>query len=311
MTPILKTMEEFLCDDTKTAGVLFGDRATGQCHPCRPKPEYFSTAAQPSAQIAGGRAWNSLFRRDKRHLEITPAGKLLQERAQAILALLDETTGDIHALSTEKQITLRIATIGSVNNRLLPNLIARFSRDYFYVNFRVIEGRTEHVLEHVTSGDVDFGFVREPFNTSHFRSVLIHDPALAPGQSDHFVTIAQPQFYDAYYEGDSRDTIEIDELKDKPLIIHQRYREMILGACRKRGFNPYIICENDEIHSSLSWARAGIGIAIAPYTSAILSIDPGLVIRRLTFTAFIPWVRLVWNPSCQLSSEALAFMNMI
>ena len=94
-------------------------------------------------------------------------------------------------------------------------------------------------------------------------------------------------------------------------MIHQRYREMILGACRKRGFNPYIICENDEIHSSLSWARAGIGIAIAPYTSAILSIDPGLVIRRLTFTAFIPWVRLVWNPSCQLSSEALAFMNMI
>ena len=56
---------------------------------------------------------------------------------------------------------------------------------------------------------------------------------------------------------------------------------------------------------------SGIGIAIAPYTSAILSIDPGLVIRRLTFTAFIPWVRLVWNPSCQLSSEALAFMNMI
>ena len=61
MTPILKTMEEFLCDDTKTAGVLFGDRAAGQCHPCRPKPEYFPTAAQPSAQIAGGRAWNSPF----------------------------------------------------------------------------------------------------------------------------------------------------------------------------------------------------------------------------------------------------------
>lgn len=252
-----------------------------------------------------------LFRRDKRHLEITAAGELLQERAQAILALLDETTNDIHALSTEKQVTLRIATIGSVNNRLLPHLIARFSRDYFYVNFRVIEGRTEHVLEHVTTGDVDFGFVREPFNTSNFRSVLIHDPALAPGQADHFVTIAQPQFYDAYYEGESRDAIEIDELKDKPLIIHQRYREMILGACRKRGFNPYIICENDEIHSSLSWARAGIGIAIAPYTSAILGIDPGLVIRRLTFTAFSPWVRLVWNPSCQLSNEALAFMNMI
>lgn len=30
-----------------------------------------------------------LFIRDKRHLEITPAGTLLRERAQAILALLE------------------------------------------------------------------------------------------------------------------------------------------------------------------------------------------------------------------------------
>lgn len=252
-----------------------------------------------------------LFLRDKRHMEITTEGKLLQERAQAILALLAETTNDIHALSTEKQVTLRIATIGSVNNRLLPEVIARFSRDYFYVNFRVIEGRTDSVLAHVSEDAADFGFVREPFNTANFRSVPIQDPALAPGQTDYFVAIAQPQFYDSYYDGPARDTIGLGELKDKPLVIHQRYREMILSACRKRGFSPHIICENGEIQSSLSWARAGIGVAIAPYTSAVLNTDGGLVIRRLEFTAFSPRVCLVWNPSRRLSSEALAFVNLI
>lgn len=252
-----------------------------------------------------------LFLRDKRHMAITPQGTLLKERVQAILALLDETVNDIRALSTERQITLRIGTIGSVNNRLLPELISRFSRDYPYVNFRVIEGRTESILALLGEDQADFGFVREPFNNTNFRSVPIHDPILGPDQSDCFVTIAQPQFYDHFYDAPAPKVIALDELQGKPLVIHQRFREMLISACRKRGFSPHIICENGEIQSSLSWARAGIGIAVAPLTSAALNTDPNLVVRRLDTLTFSPRVCLVWNQSHRLSTEALAFVNMI
>lgn len=252
-----------------------------------------------------------LFQRDKRHLEITPEGQLLQERSKAILALLEETSNDIHTMSTEKHVTLRIGTIGSINNRLLPEVISRFSRDYPYVSFRVIEGRTDSILSHLSDGNADFGFVREPFNVSNFRSVPIRHPTLGPDQNDYFVAIAQPQFYDHYYDAPSSSVISLSELQGKPLVIHQRYREMLLGACRKQGFSPHIICENGEIQSSLSWARAGIGVAIAPFTSAALNTDPNLVIRKLDSLPFSPRICLVWNQARRLSPEALAFVNMI
>lgn len=248
-----------------------------------------------------------LFLRDKRRLDITPEGRLLRERAQAILALLEETARDIQAVSQEKQVVIRIATIGSVNNRLLPDKISQFCTRYPYVNFQVIEGRTDTVLASLTEGHADLGFVREPFNVSSFRMVPIRDPALPPDELDYFVTIAKPHFYDA--PGSSPITLE--ELQDKPLVTHRRYREMLVSACRKKGFSPHIICENDEIQSSLSWARAGIGIAIAPYTSAVLNDDSSLVIRRLESMTFSPRVCLVWNQSMKLSSEALAFINLL
>lgn len=75
----------------------------------------------------------SLFTRTNRGLEITREGALLKERTEAILALLDETTHDIRLSAQNKEYTLRIGSIGSVNNRLLPAMISRFCRDYPYV----------------------------------------------------------------------------------------------------------------------------------------------------------------------------------
>lgn len=252
-----------------------------------------------------------LFLRDKRGLEITSEGAMLRERAEAILALLDETARDIHAVSKTRQITIRIGTIGSVNHRLLPDAIARFRQDYPYVSFRVLEGPTDVVLSDLAAGKVDLGFVREPFNTAGLRTIPIRNPALKSGEQDCFATIALPQFYDHAFDTALMPTIDLDELQGKPLVIHHRYREMLVNACRKRGFNPYIICENGEIYSSLSWAQAGIGVAIAPYTSVILNKDPGLIIRRLDSMAFSPRVCLVWGVATKLGAEALSFINLL
>lgn len=253
-----------------------------------------------------------LFNRTKRGLEITPEGTLLQERAEVIMAFLQETTHDLHKFSNTKECTLRIGSIGSINNRLLPDIISRFCRDYPYVNFQVHEGRTDTVLKELQERNVDLGFVREPFNQSTFRSIPIHDPVLKEGESDYFAAIALPHFFNGYYNGSNgKESIPLEDLQGKPLVIHQRYREMLVSLCRKRGFNPHIICENGEIQSSLSWAQAGIGIAIAPFTSAALNTDPSLLIRRVESIPLSPQVCLVWNPASQLSPEARAFMQML
>ena len=247
-----------------------------------------------------------LFIRDKRHLEITPAGTLLRERAKAILALLEETSRDIQLISQERHMLIRIATIGSINSQILPEKIAHFCSAYPYVNFQVVEGRTESVLAALRENEADIGFVREPFNVTAFHVVPIRNTLLPPGEADHFVALAKPYFF----EGSSSDAIPLEDLQGKPLVTHRRYREMLVTACRKHGFTPHIICENDGIQSSLSWAQAGIGIAIAPYTSAIINTDSSLVIRHLEDLNFSPRVCLIWNQNKKLFSEINAFINL-
>ena len=207
---------------------------------------------------------------------ITPAGTLLRERAQAILALLEETSRDIQLISQERHMLIRIATIGSINSQILPEKIAHFCSAYPYVNFQVVEGRTESVLAALRENEADIGFVREPFNVTAFRVVPIRNTLLPP-EGRHFVALAKPYFF----EGSDSDAIPLEDLQGKPLVTHRRYREMLVTACRKHGFTPHIICENDGIQSSLSWAQTGIGIAIAPYTSAVINTDSSLVIRHL------------------------------
>lgn len=247
-----------------------------------------------------------LFERDKRHLMITPAGSLLQERAQAILALLEETVRDVQLISRERQMVIRIATIGSVNTMLLPQKILQFCNTYPYINFQVVEGRTESVLNALRENEADIGFVREPFNVTSFHVIPIYNSLLPPGKTDRFVALAKPYFFDRS-EGD---TIPLEDLQGKPLVSHRRYREMLVAACRKHGFTPHIICENDGIQSSLSWAQAGIGIAIAPYTSAALNTDSTLVIRHLEDFQFSPRVCLIWSQNKKLFSEVTDFINL-
>lgn len=247
-----------------------------------------------------------LFERDKRHLIITPAGTLLQERAQAILALLEDTVRDVQLISQERQMVIRIATIGSINSLILPQKISQFCNVYPYVNFQVVEGRTESVLSALRENEADIGFVREPFNVTSFHVIPIHNSLLPPGKTDHFVALAKPYFFD---QGEG-DTIPLESLQGKPLVSHRRYREMLATACRKHGFTPHIICENDGIQSSLSWAKAGIGIAIAPYTSAALNTDSTLVIRHLDDFNFSPRVCLIWSQSKKLFSEITDFINL-
>ncbi|MCP1101857.1 DNA-binding transcriptional LysR family regulator [Aequitasia blattaphilus] len=252
-----------------------------------------------------------LFIRDNRNLQITPEGELLQERLNAIFALLKETKQEIKALSVNREMILRIGTIGSVNNRLLPTIISRFRREYQYVNFLVMEGTTDSVFANLLADKIDLGFVREPFNSSGFHSIYIQDPALLPDEKDYFVTIAHSHFYDDYFNGSNEKNLPLEALRNKPLVIHKRYRELLLNACRKKGFSPHIVCENGEIQSSLSWAQAGIGIAIAPYTSAVMNTDPTLIKKRLDSIFLSPRVCLIWKQSTKLSPETLALLAMI
>ena len=248
----------------------------------------------------------TLFNRNSRNLELTEAGIILQNRSEQMLEILKSTVNELKHLNQGIEGTLSIGTVRSSGVTILPNKICEFRKKYKNIDFQLWEGDSYRIIELLNNGVVDVGFVREPFNTSSYECIFLKDN-LGKNLHDYFVTIAVPEFYDS---ANNSDSISLRELKDKPLIIHRRYDEMIKNACNEEGFEPLIICRNDDTMSSLSWAEAGIGIALLPLTAANIISDEGLKIKKITNSSIESRMNLIWPKNKYISSITRNFIEM-
>ena len=253
----------------------------------------------------------TLFIRSKQGLKITPEGLLLQSRAEAILELIDEAKSDIQEKTGNAETVIRIGTISSVNNQFLPDRIAGFKESYPKVRFQVFESGTDSVLADLAAGKIDLGFVRRPFNIAKFASRPVHSAVLKEGEVDFFCAIGLPEFFDTKTKPKEIGTAKVSVLQGKPLVIQRRFGKLLTGICQKSGFHPNIICENNEITSALAWASAGIGLAVAPYTSVALNRDDRLMTVRIEDIPMNPELCVVWDPERQMPTEARAFIKSI
>ena len=245
-----------------------------------------------------------LFIRDKKSLTITKKGLLLQQEAREIVEHVNKTMLMMQSPEEDERITIHIGTISSICNRVLPEKVLLLKERYPHLDFVLHEGSTTSILEMLSTGEVDFGIVREPFNLNAYCSCPIHDEALGEGGEDCFMAIGLPEFFP---DVDGK-IVPLSSLRNKPIIIQRRYCELFINACRQFGFAPNIICQNDSSTSSLSWAANGIGIAIAPYTSALQNNNPSLVMKRIDSPSIVSRAHLVWNKNSILNTEQKAFI---
>lgn len=246
-----------------------------------------------------------LFKREKKRMIITEKGLLLQERAKEILSLINETIADLQAEEAEKQEIIRIGTITSACNQLLPQRIKEFLEIEPNVHFDIVEGSTASICALLSIGSVDLGIVREPFNLHDFHSILLENDGLSNPHFDSFVTMAKPSFYKDL----ESPSIDLAELKNTPLIVHHRYRELITNNCRQKGFIPKFFCLNNDLSSSLSWAEQGLGVAIVPYTSSLLKNDSDMVVKTITSPTISSCAYIIWNSDSPLSVTLLNFIQ--
>ena len=186
-----------------------------------------------------------LFIRDKKNMIITPKGILLRERAREIMDKVNETLLLMQSANEEERYTIHLGTISSICNRVLPDKVLKLKERYPHVEFVLHEGSTTSILDMLADGTVDFGIVREPFNVGAYSSRPIRDTALGEGGQDYFTAIGKPNFFPA----DDTQIVALTSLQDTPIIIHRRYYDLFTNACRRQGFIPNIICQNDNMIS--------------------------------------------------------------
>lgn len=244
-----------------------------------------------------------LFERGSRNIKLTHAGNILRIRAEQIINLIESTSKELKDLGDGLHGTLNIGTVASLGATILPQHIHTFNQKYPNINFRIFEGDSFKVMKLLNDNIVEIGILRTPFNSS------IYEYMLQPGNisSDPMIAVGNSKW--SWEDIKNLNSISLLNIKDTPLIIHQRYEKRILDSCRRFGFKPNIFCTSDDIRSMLTWACNGLGVAIVPKSTICLVKTRDLKFKEINDPLLETKVALIWLKSHYLSTIAHHFID--
>lgn len=122
--------------------------------------------AQPSASkrlsTLERRLGLALVDRTRRGSSLTPSGRVVASSAQRVLDEVEGVLTGAEALRTEREAELRVAASMTIAEHFAPVWVGelRRLRPELYMGLQVTN--SEHVVELVTAGEVDLGFIESP-----------------------------------------------------------------------------------------------------------------------------------------------------
>lgn len=100
-----------------------------------------------------------LFERSRTGIRLTPIGHSLYIKAQNILNIVDEMYDEVRAETNVISGNLQIASIPSICNAYLSDVLSAYKKKYPNVRIEVNEEGTSQILQEVLSNRVDIGLV--------------------------------------------------------------------------------------------------------------------------------------------------------
>ncbi|SFT47073.1 DNA-binding transcriptional regulator, LysR family [Selenomonas sp. GACV-9] len=237
-----------------------------------------------------------LFKRGPHHIELTDAGRLLARRAQQLLAMADSTSREIADLCQGLRGTLSIGTISSSGSILLSPGLQQFQQEYRDVHFEIYDANTYQLIELLEKGVIEIGIVRTPFNATPFNCAYLAAEPMVAAMTDAFDWCPE------------RDTIDLAELNERPLIIYRRFSQVLADAFAAQNIAPTIYCRNDDARTTVLWANAGLGIAIVPASAVNLAAHEQLHIKKIAADALVTRIAVIWRRNRYLSSIGEKFL---
>ena len=214
-----------------------------------------------------------LLFRNRRRVQITPAGQVFLERARLILARADEAVLVTQRAGGGVSGTLNLGFVGSATYDVLPGVLREFLQSAPHVELTLSEMTVHAQIEALTEKRIDIGLLRLAAKTEGlvFRTIA-REPLCVALPSSH--RLAQVP------------AVRLSALAGEPFVLypdHPRpsWTEFVIGLCQQAGFRPIVVQRTVEIQTTLSLVAAGIGVSIVPKCIGNLQ-RKDVVFRRLT-----------------------------
>jgi len=212
-----------------------------------------------------------LFKRTKRKVALTNAGRIFSDEARLILQQVEEAATLARDAGPNPQNRLMVA-YSPHNAHIALRTLFTFSKRYPDIHVLLRSLATALQVDAILVGRVDIGFLTLPAYSEELTIETI--------QRDHLVVVMSKNHPLA-----SRRTIPIRALADETLILYPRHlnakrHDLITGMCRRSGFSPRIIHEVDSIDITMELVSKGFGVSVMrpPFFDILKA---GVVLRNL------------------------------
>jgi DNA-binding transcriptional LysR family regulator len=197
-----------------------------------------------------------LLRRSSSGVELTEAGRLLQERIPAVLDELQAIFSEAGQFGTRQKIAF--GTLPSLAAYYLPQKVIRLQQQRRPVLLDVhVLGTSEELVRALHQGRLEAALVESKYaKPPLWGKELFAEPYYAILPLRHPLS--------------GRASLRVGEIGGETLVVHPEpcdVRQSILRAFRAQGLEPRIGMEVDG-EFVLDYAAAGAGIAIVPETNA-------------------------------------------
>jgi DNA-binding transcriptional LysR family regulator len=211
-----------------------------------------------------------LLSRDRRGVEVTPAGRAFLEQARRVLACMDEAVDVARGAARGETGRLSIGFVGSAMYGRVPVLLRGFRTEHPGVHLTLRELSTGSQVEALSSGAIDVGFLRPPIAA---EGVVIRS-LLQEG-----VVIVLPDGHPLA----AKPALRLSELQGSPLVLLSHLaapalHDAVVLAFTQDGRAPDIVQEVDELQTAVGLVASGLGVSLVP--ASVRALDRHDVVYR-------------------------------
>lgn len=216
----------------------------------------------------------SLFVRTSRGMRLTEAGLAFLPYADRAAEAIRDGTELVAEVDRGFAGELVLGAAPAVSAYVLPEVLARFSRERPGVRLKVRTAHSEDVIEMVARGEVRLGVVRE------YRDARVE---IQPLYDDELLIVARPDL-----PGFASGTVGSFGMRDTRLIVFARtsaYYDLTDGLLRQAGVPSRSVMEVDNIEAAKRMAERGLGLALLPSTAVADALAAG-TLRKIDVEGF-------------------------
>ncbi|ATF15057.1 LysR family transcriptional regulator [Brevibacillus sp. HB1.2] len=235
-----------------------------------------------------------LFDRGSRGVEVTEAGKILLNKGNAIMNLLEEARNEINGRNKKSRETISIGCCPTELEYLAPYFM-RFHQKYPNILLKIIDA--EDAEKKVLEQEVDIGITAYPVSNASVISTYLYRQEMALLiHSEHPLA--------------DKSSIPFRSLKQmNSIMFREQNKSLIDMYCFSCGFTLKSKIETSSASVLIHWVRHGLGAALIP-TSLLENLwDDSLRIVKLEGHTPYWEISLVYLNSVTMRSTARIFIQ--